>query len=89
MKTSINTIEWIVDPGHAWLSVPLESLPEPLACYISEYSYKDESRAYLEEDCDAGRWIKYHNIPQSSIASILARNYDTDAPVRMLKRFTD
>lgn len=47
---------FISDPGHGWLKVPLADLPtgfEP-----SFYSFKDKHYAYLEEDCDAGAFLK-------------------------------
>lgn len=47
--------EFIIDPGHGWLKVPLADLPagfEP-----TQYSFKDGDFAYLEEDCDAPSFI--------------------------------
>jgi hypothetical protein len=47
------------DPGHGWLEVPksevlaLEILPE-----ISKYSYEGKDVYYLEEDSDAGIFIR-------------------------------
>jgi hypothetical protein len=45
---------WHHDAGHAWLQVPL-SLVETAP---SQFSYLDSKFAYLEEDCDAPKWIK-------------------------------
>ena len=44
------------DPGHGWLRVPLAEL-EPIKDQISSYSYINGNYAYLEEDCDAGKFM--------------------------------
>jgi hypothetical protein len=52
---------WITDPAHGWLTVPLAELRElGIAGDISQFSYMSTSKgvAYLEEDCDALRFIK-------------------------------
>ena len=46
------------DPGHAWLQVPLTDLAKYNVKGISNYSYQDKDFAYLEEDCDAPRYIE-------------------------------
>lgn len=47
------------DPGHGWLKVPYEKLSElGVAHKISEYSFRRGGYAYLEEDRDAGIFIK-------------------------------
>jgi hypothetical protein len=49
------------DPGHGWVAVPL-SLVEELGIkdIITPYSYFDKRNdmCYLEEDCDAGVFVK-------------------------------
>lgn len=49
---------WAVDAGHAWLVVPLDAVRRSGA-RISSYSYQDTVAgvAYLEEDCDAYRYL--------------------------------
>lgn len=52
---------WIVDPPHSWLAVPFEMLKRlGLEHQISKYSYISEDRQiiFLEEDCDAPKFIK-------------------------------
>lgn len=46
------------DPGHGWLEARFQDLIV-LDIYgsISGYSYRDGEKVYLEEDCDAGRYI--------------------------------
>ena len=52
---------WITDPAHGWLTVPLAELKDlGIADDISKFSYISTSKgvAYLEEDCDALRFIE-------------------------------
>ena len=47
------------DPGHGWLAVKLSDQKMlGIAADISSYSYVKGKTAYLEEDCDATRFIK-------------------------------
>jgi hypothetical protein len=47
----------VVDPGHAWLRVPLVEIARlGIEDQISAYSYINGNYAYLEEDSDAGRY---------------------------------
>jgi hypothetical protein len=48
------TYEFISDPGHGWLKVPLTDLN---GFKPSQYSFKDGEYAYLEEDCDAHAFL--------------------------------
>ena len=46
------------DPGHAWLAVKLSEIEMlGIQTEISTYSYVKGKTAYLEEDCDAGKFI--------------------------------
>lgn len=53
------TFTMFYDPGHAWLRVPLLALrkvglgPES----FSRYSFQDANAFYLEEDCDAPKFV--------------------------------
>jgi len=50
----VQTFDFISDPGHAWLKVPVQLLRElGIADQITSYSYWRKGFAYLEEDCDA------------------------------------
>ena len=56
-----NGLFWEVDSGHAWLKVDMADLFRSGAHEdISGYSYVDAIKgvAYLEEDCDAGTYLK-------------------------------
>ena len=53
------TLTVYVDPGHAWVAVPL-SLVEELGIkdIITNFSYYRDGMCYLEEDCDASVFVK-------------------------------
>jgi hypothetical protein len=54
----MKTFDFISDPGHAWLKVPVSFLLElGIADKITTYSYYRAGFAYLEEDLDAGTFI--------------------------------
>lgn len=80
------TFQFYSDPGHGWLRVDLASAKavglEPSS--FSTYSYQQGHWLYLEEDCDAGKFIdafqakhhfappiKHHNTNRESVI----RNY--------------
>lgn len=49
---------FISDPGHAWLEVPRDLLGTlGIATQISGCSYQRREKVYLEEDCDAPRFV--------------------------------
>lgn len=51
---------WFADPGHAWLGVEMAQVIEAgVAGQISSCSYMSKAGqvAYLEEDCDAPRFL--------------------------------
>ena len=52
-------IYWYADPGHAWLKVRIADLQElGIADKISTCSYMKGEFAFLEEDCDAGIYLR-------------------------------
>jgi hypothetical protein len=47
------------DPSHGWLEVPIETIKAlGVADKITGFSYKKDGNAYLEEDYDAGLFLK-------------------------------
>jgi hypothetical protein len=55
------TFNFHADPGHGWLEVPAALVRElGIAAQISAYSYisQDGRTAYLEEDCDAYKFVQ-------------------------------
>lgn len=59
--------EFIIDPGHGWLKVPLADLPKDFKPTV--YSFKDSTYAYLEEDCDALAFIKAAGLDSATCIS--------------------
>jgi hypothetical protein len=49
---------FISDPGHGWLKVP-ESDLQGTGLVFSGYSPRRGGFAYLEEDCDAPKYLDY------------------------------
>ena len=48
------TFDFISDPGHGWVKVPVSLLQNlGISREITTYSYMRGAYAYLEEDCDA------------------------------------
>lgn len=58
----MKTFDYIQDPAHGWVKVPVKLLIE-LGIYsdISSYSYYRSGFAYLEEDCDLTRFFNAFN----------------------------
>ncbi len=53
------TIDYIQDPGHGWIAADIHSLRAyGLTDKVSAYSYRDGDIVWLEEDCDAGLYIR-------------------------------
>lgn len=54
----MKTFDYIQDPGHGWIKVPVSLLLElKIADDITCFSYYRAGFAYLEEDCDASRFF--------------------------------
>lgn len=52
---------WYADPGHAWLMVDTLVYPDARrVANASDYSWIYQGTAFLEEDCDAGKWLALH-----------------------------
>ena len=48
-----------IDPGHGWFEVTrAELIRLGILNQISHYSYQKDDKVYLEEDCDAARFIQ-------------------------------
>lgn len=58
---NVNTYKFHTDPGHGWLEVPFAMVYLlGIGHKLTRYSYmkRDCQTFYLEEDCDAGRFIR-------------------------------
>jgi hypothetical protein len=71
----MSTYKIITDGEHGWLSVPLEDIRKlSIADRISRYSYMTQTRAYLEEDCDAAIFLEASGIDINSIPMTYSDN---------------
>ena len=52
------SLRFIADPGHGWLEVPNDLLKSVLPeLDVSHFSYMQGHEVYLEEDCDAPKFL--------------------------------
>lgn len=75
------------DPGHGWLEVPRAALVElGIAHRITGYSHQAGQVVYLEEDCDAGTFVRawevYVGQPWSHVANSVTRHTNGDSGIR-------
>lgn len=79
------TLTLYTDPGHGWLAADLALIRDlGIGDQISRYSYRDTTRAYLEEDRDAGiliaaldkRFIEYRITEKHTDRESLIRDLD-------------
>lgn len=91
-------MKWHIDSGHGWLEVNKSMLVKlGIEKMISGYSYQKGSKAYLEEDCDAGiffeayykdkEWYKQENLKRDS-QLIPEKVYKGDAPNRNYESYS-
>lgn len=79
------TLDYIQDPGHGWISAPIEQI-NALGLNPTPYSYRDGETVYLEEDCDAPAYLRA--LTRAGIAySIRETHTRGDAWIRRLPRF--
>lgn len=81
------TLDYVQDPGHGWISADHQSLDRlGILGKVSSYSYRDGDLVWLEEDCDAGlylRALKDAGIPYQ----VKETHTKGDAWIRSLPRF--
>jgi hypothetical protein len=76
------------DPGHAWLAVKLSEIKMlGIQTDISSYSYVKGKTAYLEEDCDAGKFIDAMRAKGIEVAVKEGACRDR-SPIRYFKSFS-
>lgn len=84
MLSITSPLTFISDPGHGWLRVPLADIAAlGIAGEISPYSFIDGRFAYLEEDCDYGRFIaacQAHGIPLPEMQDETVTRFDRSRP---------
>lgn len=77
-------LAWFEDPAHGWLRVPLALIGN---FKPSVYSYYNKTYAYLEEDCDAGSWLHFHNYPLELLEALPSWHTDKNSFIRRLNYF--
>ena len=83
------TYNFFTDPGHGWLEVPLAEIVNlGIRKDISHYSFLNGSTAYLEEDCDAGRFIEAYKAKYGETPAIAEIHTNYDSHVRNYRRFS-
>ncbi len=88
--TDLILLHWYHDPAHGWLGVPVRMLLESgVANEISTCSYLSRKTrvAYLEEDCDASKFLKAIGMSFKEAAEIPATRYDGHCFVRQMPSY--
>jgi hypothetical protein len=75
------TYTFHTDPGHGWLEVDRDELVRlGIDGNISQYSYERGDKVFLEEDCDAARFV---NAKKAAGEEYLFRDaYKDNTPIR-------
>ena len=83
----IYTLNYFTDPGHGWLEVPKHLLVElGIQGDISSCSYMKDSLAYLEQDCDAGKFLQAYKAKHERIPSFKER-FKEVTPIRTYEHY--
>ena len=70
------------DPGHGWLEVPVQLLHElGIAKDITNFSFYFSGNAYLEEDYDAGTFLKAYSAAHGG-PPLIDEKYSSNTPIR-------
>ena len=89
--TTVTTLEYTyyTDPGHGWLAVGIdELLLLGIADKISSYSYMNGGKAYLEEDCDMGLFIRTMEANDVEVKLVHMNEPHKDSIIRSYRRFS-
>lgn len=71
------------DAGHGWLKVPAIELNKlNIADKISKFSYRAGSNVYLEEDCDAPRFMGAYKTHYRRDVEFKEVNDGNNSPIR-------
>jgi hypothetical protein len=86
MKTKV--FKMYNDPGHGWLAVKVIDLHDAgLIHLISRYSYIRGNTVYLEEDCDAPKFIENWKMKHGDFHYEF-KHTDKHSPIRSYESFT-
>jgi hypothetical protein len=76
------------DPGHGWLKVTvadcldLQLMPSD----FTRYSYRRNDELYLEEDCDASKFIAAYRAKHGATPTVTESHCNSDSLIRRLPR---
>ena len=77
------TREWYTDASHGWLKVKYSELEKlGIQCEISSFSYRNGDDVYLEEDCDALKYINAVNKDGGAVYFRSGHDAPRESPVR-------
>lgn len=82
----LGTYEYHTDPGHGWLKVPMKEIEE-LGLKITEFSYQDGDFGYLEEDLDAGTFMRAYKEKYGTDPEHTTHHSDNWSHIREMRRF--
>lgn len=75
--------KFYADPGHGWLAVKRNLLSDlGITQSISRYSYERGQTVYLEEDCDASKFLQAWKAKHGSEPTIECRHTNNRSPIR-------
>lgn len=77
------------DPSHGWLQVERgDALALGFTARdFSKYSYvKDGGTLYLEEDCDASKFLRAYEAKHGNAPTITEKHCRGESPIRRLRR---
>lgn len=77
------------DPGHGWLEVSRDLLVSlgAVATTITPYSYQNQGKVFLEEDCDAGYFLDAFKAAGNTF-EIMTNHVDSNSEIRRFKAFS-
>lgn len=84
------TFTFFSDPGHGWLRVDIQSVKSVGLDKHSFtlFSYEHSHWLYLEEDCDAGTFIRAYEAKHGHRPPIRYKNSNNPSPIRGYNRIS-
>lgn len=78
------------DPGHGWIRVtPADCAAVGLSAdSFTRYSFRDAEYFYLEEDCDASRFVEAYTAKHGNAPAFKESHRNSDSPIRHKARLT-
>ena len=70
-ESKMKTYKYHYDAGHGWLEVDVEEIKQlKILDKISSYSYCNNGKVYLEEDCDFAIFANALNLTKDNIIDV-------------------